>query len=113
MSPLSVILLVITGLAGVYLFLSTGGEQRAEHQEARTRHQLAAERFDQDFESAMAGQGIQADPHRAARIEALEADLAEREARRKAAEAEARKAEADLLKGIQDLTNTPKPEKKQ
>lgn len=107
MNPIAVVLLMVTGLAGVYLFLATGGEQRAAHDQARAQHQLDKERFDQDFEVIFNG-GAPADMGRAARIEALEKDLAERQAKRRAAEEEARKAEEELKAGIQGLTHTEK-----
>lgn len=103
MNPFALILLSVTGLLGVYLFIIYGDQHQANQREAVVHHRLESERFDKDFRDAWNGRMLEPDSGQIGRIEKLEAEAAEIEDRRKAAETEAKRAAADLKKGIEEM----------
>lgn len=103
MNPLAMILLSVTGLMGVYLFVLYGDQHEQKQQEAVIHHRLESEKFDKDFRDAWNGQALAPDPDQAQRVKKLELRAGEIETRRKAAEAETRRASEDIKKGIEEM----------
>lgn len=103
MSPISLILLAITGLLGVYLYLLQSSQHQEQQREAVVHHRLESERFEADFRAAWRGQPLADDIDQARRIEALKAEAADIDGRRKIAEAEARRAGEEIKKSIEEM----------
>lgn len=103
MNPIALVLLSVTGLLGVYLYLLYGDQHQERQREAVIHHRLESERFDADFRNAFNGQQLDPDPGQADRIKKLEAEARGIEARRLAAEEEARRKAAELKKSIEEM----------